>query len=112
MYGEGARSIFQAVEIFGIRLRARVPLRFFPAAAATGTQNGAPRTIAGDRVRQVYWPDERGWVPTAVHAGRELSAGDRVLGPAVIELPYTTIAVAAGNRVTLDAVGNYVLSIG
>jgi hypothetical protein len=30
----------------------------------------------------------------------------------VVELPYTTIAVAASHRLTLDAAGNYVLSIG
>ena len=112
LYGEGARSIFQAVEIFGMRVRARVPLGFVTAATRASTHNGGQRTITGDHVRQVYWPDERAWVPTAVHAGRELKAGDRVHGPAVVELPYTTIAVAASHRLTLDAVGNYVLSIG
>jgi hypothetical protein len=30
----------------------------------------------------------------------------------VVELPYTTIAVAASNRLTLDSGGNYALSIG
>jgi N-methylhydantoinase A len=113
LYGEAARSIFQAAEVFGIRVRARVALGFSPALAApAGSQNGGQRTITGDRVRQVYWPEERAWVPTAVHDGRQLAAGDRVHGPAVIELPYTTIAVAASHRLTLDAAGNYVLSIG
>ena len=111
LYGEGARSIFQAVEIFGIRVRARVPLAFTRTALPAPSQNGGPRTITGDRVRQVYWPDERAWVPTAVHDGRELAGGDRVHGPAVVELPYTTIAVAASNRLTLDGAGIYVLSI-
>jgi N-methylhydantoinase A len=112
LYGAGARAIFQAVEIFGIRVRARIPLGFAPAAASRARQNGGQRTIAAARVRQVYWPDEHAWVPTAVHDGRELRAGDRVHGPAVVELPYTTIAVAASHRLTLDAAGNYVLSIG
>jgi N-methylhydantoinase A/oxoprolinase/acetone carboxylase beta subunit len=66
--------------------------------------------LESDRVRDVYWPEERAWVPTAVYAGLDLRAGDRVNGPAVVELPYTTVAVAANNRVTLDPVGNYVLS--
>jgi N-methylhydantoinase A len=112
LYGEGARSIFQAVEIFGIRVRARLPLEFVPSIAAPGAQNGSSRTIAGDRVRQVYWPEEHNWVPTAVHDGSDLHAGDRINGPAVVELPYTTIAVAASNRLTLDSGGNYALSIG
>jgi N-methylhydantoinase A len=112
LYGEGARSIFQTVEIFGIRVRARVRLGFVPAVGATTTSNGGTRTVASAHVRQVYWPEERSWVPTAVHDGRDLHPGHRVNGPAVIELPYTTVAVAAGQRLTLDHVGNYVLSIG
>jgi N-methylhydantoinase A len=112
LYGEGARSVFQAVEIFGIRVRARVPLGFVPATGAAEAQNGHARTVASDRVRQVYWPDEGAWVPTAVHDGRDLRPGNRVNGPAVVELPHTTVAVSASNRLTLDAVGNYVLSIG
>jgi N-methylhydantoinase A len=112
LYGEGARSVFQSVEIFGIRVRARVPLSFVPALGAAAVQNGGAQTIASDRVRQVYWPEERAWVPTAVHDGRDLQPGHRVNGPAVVELPYTTVAVAAGHRLTLDPVGNYVLAIG
>jgi N-methylhydantoinase A len=112
LYGEGARSIFQAVEIFGIRVRARVPLGFVPALGASAAQNGGAMTVTSDRVRQVYWPDEQAWVPTAVHDGGGLKPGNRVNGPAVVELPHTTVAVAAGNQVTLDAIGNFVLSIG
>jgi N-methylhydantoinase A len=112
LYGEGARSIFQAVEIFGIRVRARVPLGFMPALGAAAAQNGGAMTVTSDRVRQVYWPDEQAWVPTAVHDGGALKPGNRVNGPAVVELPHTTVAVAAGSQVTLDAIGNFVLSIG
>jgi N-methylhydantoinase A len=112
LYGEGARSVFQSVEIFGIRVRARVPLGFVPAVGSAGTRNGGTRTITGARVRQVYWPDERAWVPTAVHNGRYLRPGDRINGPAVIELPYTTVSVSESNQLTLDPVGNYILSIG
>jgi N-methylhydantoinase A len=109
LYGEGARSIFQAVEVFAIRVRARVALGFVP--TATASTNGGPRTLASDRVRQVYWPEEHAWVPTAVHDGRDLHPGERINGPAVVELPYTTIAVGATQRLALDAVGNYVLQI-
>jgi N-methylhydantoinase A len=112
LYGEGARSIFQAVEVFGIRVRARIPLGFVPAAPARAASNGGSRTITGARVRQVYWPEERGWVPTAVHDGQDLRPGDRINGPAVVELAYTTIAVGASSRLRLEATGNYVLSIG
>jgi N-methylhydantoinase A len=107
LYGEGARAIFQAVEIFALRVRARVALEFVPASG--DSENGGVKTVTSDRVRPVYWPRERAWAPTAVHDGRHLRAGNQVHGPAVVELPYTTIAVATGSRLTLDPLGNYVL---
>jgi N-methylhydantoinase A len=110
LYGAGAGSVFQSVEIFRIRVRARVPLEFVPAVGAAATRNGDAPIIESDRVRHVYWPDERAWVPTAVHDGRDLRIGGHVNGPAVVELPYTTVAVAGNHRVTLDRIGNYVLS--
>jgi N-methylhydantoinase A len=116
LYGEGARAIFQAVEIFGIRVAARVRLGF-PAGAAAGaapdvSANGHSGPITSDRLRQVYWPEERAWVPTAVYEGRSLRPGDSLHGPAVVELPHTTVAVAGGQSLAADGVGNLVLQIG
>jgi N-methylhydantoinase A len=112
LYGEGARSIFQAVEIYGIRVTARVPLGFVPNLDGRPAGNGARRMVTGDRTRQVYWPEEHAWVPTAVHDGGGLRAGDTLHGPAVVELPHTTVAVAANHRLTVDAAGNLVLFLG
>ncbi|HWF51185.1 MAG TPA: hydantoinase/oxoprolinase family protein [Solirubrobacteraceae bacterium] len=110
LYGQGARSVFQEIEIFEIRVRARVPLEVVPTLRATPSRNGGSTTMVSDRTRPVYWPEEHAWVPTAVHDGRVLRAGDRVNGPAVVELPYTTVAVAADRVLELDPVGSYVLS--
>jgi N-methylhydantoinase A len=116
LYGVGARSIFQAVEIFGVRVAARVALGFaaseIASAAATASANGRTASITSDRTRQVWWPDDGSWVPTATYDGRALHAGDVLHGPAVVELPHTTAAVAAGQRCAVDAVGNLVLTIG
>jgi N-methylhydantoinase A len=109
LYGEGARSIFQAVEVFGIRVSARVPLAFVP--LATPANGHAPRMVASDRTRPVYWPEERAWVPTAVHDGSALRPGDTLHGPAVVELPHTTVAVGANHRLTADPAGNLVLRL-
>jgi N-methylhydantoinase A len=112
LYGRGARAVFPAVEIFGIRVRAWVPLEFVPALGGAAPRSGDAPTIEHDQVRHVYWPHERRWVPTAVHDGRDLRPGQQVSGPAVLELAYTTVAVAANDRVTLDSVGNYILTTG
>jgi N-methylhydantoinase A len=111
LYGDGARSIFQAVEIFGVRIAARVPLGFATAVPATGSRNGNPDAITSEKVRQVYWPDDGAWVPTAVYDGAALVPGDALFGPAVVELPHTTAAVAAGQRLAVDGLGNLVLTI-
>jgi N-methylhydantoinase A len=110
LYGAAARSIFQAVEIFGIRVSARVPLGFVPRTA--GHRNGDRRMLTGARTRQVFWPEEHAWVPTAVHDGAGLEPGDTLRGPAVVELPHTTVAVAVNHQLTMDALGNLVLTIG
>jgi N-methylhydantoinase A len=112
LYGEGARSIFQAVEISALRVTASVPLGFTPTPADGAAVNGGRRMVTGSRTRQVYWPEERAWVPTAVYDGRRLRAGDTLHGPAVVELPHTTVAVAATHRLTVDATGNLVLFLG
>jgi N-methylhydantoinase A len=112
LYGEGARAIFQAVEICGIRVTATVPLGLERQTGADHATNGARRMVAARDVRQVYWPEEHAWVPTAVHDGGTLSAGDTLHGPAVVELPHTTVAVGASHRVTVDSAGNLVLDIG
>jgi N-methylhydantoinase A len=110
LYGEGARSIFQAVEIFGLRVIARVPLGFVPPTPATS--NGGRRMVTSEQTRQVYWPDERAWVPTAVHEGRTLGAGDTLVGPAVVELPHTTVALTASHQLTVDGAGNLIVALG
>jgi N-methylhydantoinase A len=112
LYGEGAQAIFQAVEVFGIRVAARVPLGFPTVAGEPEPPSHNGRAITSDQVRQVYWPEERAWVPTAVYDGRDLTTGAALNGPAVVELPHTTVAVAAGQRLSADSVGNLVLTIG
>jgi N-methylhydantoinase A len=110
LYGEGAGSIFQAVEISGLRVTARVPLGVAPGGDAT--VNGSRRMVTGQRTRQVYWPEEHAWVPTAVYDGLALRAGDTLHGPAVVELPHTTVAVAGTHRLTVDPTANLVLFLG
>jgi len=99
LYGEAAGSIFQAVEISALRVTARVPLGFAPVADAAA--NGNRRMVTGQRTRQVYWPEEHAWVPTAVYDGSALRSGDTLHGPAVVELARAACRpIAAPNRRT------------
>ena len=44
--------------------------------------------------------------------GARLAPGQAILGPAIVEEPFTTIVVYPGERATVDAVGNYTITRG
>jgi N-methylhydantoinase A len=57
----------------------------------------------------VYLPEARAFAPVPVYAGERLRHGNRVDGPAVIELETTAIFVGAGFDCVVDALGSFVL---
>ncbi|MEW6296562.1 MAG: hydantoinase/oxoprolinase family protein [Thermodesulfobacteriota bacterium] len=61
--------------------------------------------------RDVYWREARRFVATPVYDGTKLAAEVRVAGPAVIELPETTIVLRPESAGQLDEYGNFVISI-
>lgn len=63
---------------------------------------------APDRVTTAFF-HKAGRVTTPIHLGRELPAGARITGPAIIEEPTTTVVVYPGMAVTLTAGRNYLL---
>jgi N-methylhydantoinase A/oxoprolinase/acetone carboxylase beta subunit len=48
---------------------------------------------------------------SAVFDGTRLRHGNRVDGPAIVELPFTSIAVALGQTLECDAFGDFVLRL-
>ena len=52
------------------------------------------------------------FVATAVYDGPRLSPGQAILGPAIVEEPFTTIVVYPGQRATIDTYGNYAITLG
>jgi N-methylhydantoinase A len=115
LYGEGARAVFQAVEIFAVRITARVALGVTArdgAPSGPDADDAAPGVaVVADETRSVFWPGAQAWIPTAVHDGASLPPGGTVAGPAIVELPHTTVAVADGQRLRRDARDNLVLSL-
>lgn len=113
LHGPGARVVFHALEIFNIQIRATVRQR----AAGEPEHAANPAGVAGDQgrqptgVRNVFWPDAMTWLETAVHRGQGLGDDAVIAGPALVELPHTTIAVAPGQRLRADDTGSFVLSL-
>jgi N-methylhydantoinase A len=102
-YGPSAASAFQAAEIFALRVRARVPAA---TRAITGTAAPTPGTGtavgATTRTVPVFWPDAGKRVATTVYDGGGFTDGGEITGPALVELPHTTIAVPRAASLTAD----------
>jgi N-methylhydantoinase A len=96
-FGEFAKALFQAVEIFAIQVESRVD------SGVATVRADAPSSPATARTRRtVHWPGH-GPQDTDVWDGLLLAAGQELSGPAVVELPHTTVAVAPGQTLTRDA---------
>ena len=61
----------------------------------TGTAASPPGTTAGaaSGTVPVFWPDAGERLATTVYDGGRFTDGDEITGPALVELPHTTIAV-------------------
>ena len=87
------------------------------ARAATGTPKRPPGTASvGDAAGAVeqtrpVWHDERGWLETAIQPGPNLTAGARIVGPAVIEEQTMTVLLGPGDCLTVDGAGNFMIEV-
>jgi N-methylhydantoinase A len=60
-----------------------------------------PAAPAEPEQSDVYWPGH-GWTPTGVYRG---APGGTVTGPALVELPHTTVAVPHGASLSAGPLG-------
>ncbi|MGL6045063.1 MAG: hypothetical protein ACRC02_01230 [Vogesella sp.] len=65
---------------------------------------------AHDGFRAMLFDDSGRWVETPVYRGESLLAGSRILGPAVIEEPTTTVVIRPGWQAELHTSGTYRLT--
>lgn len=74
---------------------------------------GGPDPSAAEQApRPIYWPEAGQRLSTRVYDGLRLRAGNAMEGPALIELPGTTIALPLGDRALIDRFGNTVITLG
>ncbi|MCX5999072.1 MAG: hypothetical protein NTU41_05615, partial [Chloroflexi bacterium] len=58
--------------------------------------------------RDVYWSEKRAYQLTPIYDGEKLEPGNVVLGPAIAELPTTTILVPHDCELKIDEYGFFV----
>jgi N-methylhydantoinase A len=89
-YGAGGADLFGVVEVFALRAKAAVASSVPPVTDTSGSARG--NGTATDTT-EVYWPTQRRWLTTQVFEGSAFAESGQVRGPALVELPHTTIAV-------------------
>ena len=62
-------------------------------------------------IRPLYFPDHDGFTDTNIYAGQALEPGMTVRGPAVVELPTTTIVVFPGHTLKVSTYGDFYIEI-
>ena len=86
------------------------------ACAPTGTPRaawsdpGGATEVAGGQTRRV-WHDGHGWLDTLVHDGVTLVPGATLTGPAIVEERTTTVLLGPGDRLRVDAAGNFIIDV-
>ncbi len=110
-YGEDAGYRQAGIVLTAVGLRANGRVRK-PAAAELATAEPTPPAAASLGERPVYWSESRSRIATPVWRGEHLLPGNVVPGPAVVELPDTTVLVRPGASLTIDTFGNAVVTSG
>ena len=92
----------EPLEVVNLRARcvARRPKPELPRAQPTGAATPEPHGV-----RQAYSPGEMCFREFAVYRGAAMDGGACLEGPAIVELPQTTVVVPAVFDVRLDEVG-------
>jgi N-methylhydantoinase A len=62
-------------------------------------------------MRSIYWPEAGQWIGSRVWNGLLLQPGNRLIGPGVIELPGTTIALPPGVEAEIDSRKSIVITL-
>ena len=105
-HGKGSAFTGAGTEIGLFRVVARGRMER-PAVSQYQRQHAAKSA----RYRQVYWPQKSGFQNTPIHDAASLKAGQVVKGPAIIQMPETTLVVPPFARGGFDKYGNIVLTL-
>jgi len=109
-YGEGAGYREAGIEVLKQRVRA---VGLLPAIEVARHKKSRKRIESARKgERQVYWWELKRFENTPIYNGDLLATGHKVSGPAIIELPYTTVPVRPAQSASIDSYGNLALKVG
>jgi len=98
----GVRVLRVGIEAIGV-----IEKPMLPSSKLHGPKPSAAEGVS----RAIHWPEAGQRLSTRVYDGLKLRAGNAIQGPAVIELPGTTIALPPGDRAVIDQFGNTIITL-
>jgi N-methylhydantoinase A len=109
-YGEEAGYREAGIEVLRQKVRATglLPAIELGELARRGG-DGTNRARKGSR--QVYWWEIEEFAATPIFDADQLTFGDEISGPAILELPHTTVPVRPRQTASIDRYGNLVLNV-
>lgn len=110
LYGAGTGFAAAGVQAITFRARATGILPFSPGLPKLADAESADPAAALLETRDVCLDVRSGFVETPIYDYRALRAGHRIAGPAVIEVPTTTVVVPPGASGVVDHLGNLVIN--
>ena len=111
VYGQGAGFHEARVEAVTYRVRASA-VSGKPRIVAAPEGDRTPSADARAGTRPVYWAELGDFEQTPVYWGERLMAGNVVPGPAIIQVPDTTIVVHPYQTARVDVYGNVLIDLG
>lgn len=109
LYGEGSGFRESGIQAITFRVRGEGVLPFSPAFPGVSPARSSDPAEARAGSRPVCLGGTAGFVDTAVYDYSKLRAGHVLQGPAIVEVPTTTVVVPAGRVGTVDSLGNLII---
>lgn len=106
LFGEGAGFAEAGIQMITYRVRGIGRLSFQPKLTEHEVSDGHDASSAIKERRPVYLDHRHGFAEAAIYDYRLLRSGHVIPGPAVIEVPTTTVAVPADLEARVDEFGN------
>jgi N-methylhydantoinase A len=110
LYGDGAVLVKAAPRLLRIGVDATGSIT--KPELPTNPLDQASSAHAKTHPREVFWPEQSRWISTDIYDGTLLRPGNRLHGPAIVELPGTTVVVPDGGAAEIDAIGNLIITLG
>ncbi|MDV6264374.1 hydantoinase/oxoprolinase family protein [Rhodococcoides yunnanense] len=106
LYGKDSGFREAGIQAITYRVRATGVLPFSPTLPELKSADSADASVARIGTRKVNLDGRIGYVDTDIYDYSKLAAGHVLAGPAIVEVPTTTVVVPHGTTGTVDRLGN------